>query len=118
MSSKAKTMGASRRHIPQHRKEPSWTAGGLAVPSGLGAKIVVAGMAGATLAVPALAGFSEGPELSEIATTLLPTLRRASSSFLSRVPDNKSIVLRRSQQAWTRSGWSEKMQMKHFGTKP
>ncbi len=54
MSNRTKATGAGRRHIPQHRKDPSWTVADLAaVPGGLGTKIVVAGMAGATLAIPA-----------------------------------------------------------------
>jgi hypothetical protein len=59
MSNKTKTAGTRRRHAPQHRKEPSWTVGDLAaMPGGLGAKIVVAGVAGATLALPATSAFA------------------------------------------------------------
>src|ERR1039457_1837970 len=48
-----------RRRAPQHRREPSWTVSDLAaMPGGLGAKIVVAGMAGATLALPATSAFA------------------------------------------------------------
>jgi hypothetical protein len=59
MSNKTKAAGTRRRHAPQHRKEPSWTVGDLAaMPGGLGAKIVVAGVAGATLALPATSAFA------------------------------------------------------------
>ena len=59
MSNKTKAAGARRRHAPQHRKEPSWTVGDLAaVPGGLGTKIIVAGVAGATLAIPATSAFA------------------------------------------------------------
>jgi hypothetical protein len=53
MSNKTRASGARRRHVPQHRKEPSWAVGDLALPRGLGTKIVVAGVAGAALAIPA-----------------------------------------------------------------
>src|ERR1022692_4949586 len=59
MSNKTKAAGTRRRHAPQHRREPSWTVSDLAaMPGGLGAKIVVAGMAGATLALPATSAFA------------------------------------------------------------
>src|SRR6266851_5014970 len=59
MSNKKKAAGPRGRHTPQHRKEPSWTVGNLAaMPSGLGAKIVIAGVAGATLAIPATSAFA------------------------------------------------------------
>ena len=52
MSNRTKAAGTRERHAPQHRKDPFWTVGDLAgVPGGLGAKIVVAGVAGATLAL-------------------------------------------------------------------
>jgi hypothetical protein len=59
MSNKTKAAGTRRRHAPQHRKEPSWTVSDLAaMPGGLGAKIVVTGVAGATLALPATSAFA------------------------------------------------------------
>jgi hypothetical protein len=71
MSNKKKAAGPRERHIPQHRKDPwtrdpwtrdPWTLGDLpmmrAMPSGLGAKIVIAGVAGATLAIPATSAFA------------------------------------------------------------
>src|ERR1039458_1310887 len=59
MSNRTKAAGTRRRHAPQHRKEPSWTVSDLAaMPGGLGAKIVVTGVAGATLALPATSAFA------------------------------------------------------------
>ncbi len=59
MSNKTKAAGTRGRHAPQHRREPSWTVADLAgIPGGLGAKIVVAGVAGATLALPAMSAFA------------------------------------------------------------
>ena len=78
MSNKTKAAGTRGRHAPQHRKDPFWTAGDLAgMPGGLGAKIVVAGMAGATLALPATSAFaspssihtSSGPRLISVTRT-------------------------------------------------
>src|ERR1039457_6822248 len=75
MSNRTKAAGTRERHAPQHRKDPFWTVDDLAgVPGGLGAKIVVAGVAGATLALPAMSAFaspssihtSPGPRLISI----------------------------------------------------
>lgn len=54
MSNKKRALGGSRRYVSKHRKEPSWKVGDLAaVPAGLTAKLAVAGLAGAALAIPA-----------------------------------------------------------------
>ena len=63
MSNKKKAAGTRGRYIAQHRKDPwtkdRWTVGDLpTMPGGLGAKIVIAGLAGATLAIPATSAFA------------------------------------------------------------
>ena len=94
MSNKRKAAGARKRHVPQHRKEPSWTVSDLsALPSGLGVKIVVAGVAGATLAIPATSAFASP---SSIAIPMRPS---SPLITFTRVADQRGAVPRAAQPA-------------------
>ncbi len=78
MSNRKKAAGDRGRHIPQHRKEPSWTVGDLpGLPSGLGAKIIVAGVAGATLAIPATSAFASPSSVPAGSTPAMVTISKA-----------------------------------------
>ena len=85
MSNKTKAAGTSRRRTPQHRKEPSWTVGDLsAMPGGLGTKIVIAGVAGAALALPATSAFASPSSIATTPSSTMFTFKAASQPAASR----------------------------------
>src|ERR1017187_1064255 len=80
MSNKTKAAGTRGRHAPQHRREPSWTVSDLAaMPGWLGAKIVVAGVAGATLAIPATSAFASPSSIVTKPSSTMFTFSKAAS---------------------------------------
>jgi hypothetical protein len=80
MSNKTKAAGTRGRHAPQHRREPSWTVADLAgMPGGLGAKIVVAGVAGAALALPATSAFASPSSIVTKPSSTMFTFSKAAS---------------------------------------
>jgi hypothetical protein len=94
MSNKKKAASPRKRHIPRHRKEPSWTVGDLAaLRGGLSVKIVAAGLAGATLAIPATSAFASPASIASATRPSSPLIT------FTRLADQRGAAPRAAQPA-------------------